>query len=155
MHKSQCLHFLANSITKLAGITLSIVNCMFVNYGYGHHQALVTQSTEDMIMSGQMAYVGRIMYQFVVGSTKLGLCAFYTRVFQDRRSKICIYILAGLVCAFTTPLLLYVIVRCRPSPGSGPVAICSENTPDIYISAICNILGDALLLVFAISHIRE
>jgi hypothetical protein len=103
-----------------------------------------------------MSYVARVFYQFVLCTTKLGICSFYFRVFQDRRSKILIYSLIGFIVVFSVPLEIYVLVQCRPGQvKSGNPLVCDQNSPEIYMSAIFNIVADALLLAFIVPRISK
>jgi hypothetical protein len=134
---------------------ITILNCLFVNYGSGHHQDSLTN--EDSTTAAKMSYAARTLYQIVLGTTKIGLCAFYLRVFSDRKSKLLIYYMMSFVVLFASPLVLYVIVACRPVTieNHRTPLVCDSNTPDIYVSAICNISTDVLLLLFVVPRIRK
>ena len=140
---------------QVVGMCITVLNCLFVNHGSGRHQDAL--SNEDSIKAARMSYAARILYQVVLGTTKIGLCAFYLRVFSDRKSKILIYGMMSFVVLFASPLVLYVIVACRPLTieGQRTPLVCDSNTPDIYVSAICNILTDSLLLLFVVPRIRK
>jgi hypothetical protein len=130
------------------------MNCLFTNYGSGHHQIL--QTIEDAAVSVKISYVARVFYQFVLCTTKLGIYSFYLRAFQDRRSKILIYSLTAFVVLFSVPLEIYILVQCRPGQvKSGNPLVCDQNSPDIYMSAIFNIVADALLLAFIVPRISK
>jgi hypothetical protein len=120
----------------------------------GHHQSL--QTPADATITAWLSYALRLIYQLVLGTTKLGICAFYLRVFQDRKSKIWIYLLMGFICLFTVPLEIYVAARCQLEKPSGSSNLtCDHNQPDIYVFAGCSILSDILLVIFVVPRIRE
>ena len=116
----------------------------------GHHQSL--QTPAEAITTAWLSYALRLIYQLVLATTKLGICAFYLRVFQDRKSRIWVFFLMGYICLYTIPLEIYVAARCQPR-GSGNLT-CDHNQPDIYIFAGCSILSDFLLLIFVVPRIR-
>src|ERR1700738_455515 len=112
-------------------MALSALNLICIAYGNGRHQSL--QEPAARIISGQLSYATRVMYLFVLGTTKIGLCVFYLRIFQDRTSKIMIYTLVGFICAVTVALEVYVAARCRPS-AMGEELVCSITDPSTYIT---------------------
>ncbi|KAK0103269.1 hypothetical protein ONS95_005302 [Cadophora gregata] len=66
-------------ISWLASLVLTVINCVLVNHGSGHHSLL--QSKADGILTIKIAFITRIFYNFVLGTTKIGICAFYPRIF--------------------------------------------------------------------------
>jgi hypothetical protein len=123
-------------------------------YGMGKRQAL--QSAADAMTTAWLSYALRLIYQVVLGTTKLGICMFYLRVFRDRTSQIFVYSMIGFICLFTVPLEIYVAVGCRhvdPSVSNG--LTCVHNTPDLYLFAICSIVSDILLVIFVVPRVRE
>ncbi len=62
----------------------------------------------------------------------------------------------GFVILFSAPLEFYVLIKCRPGQAkAGSPLVCDSSTPDIYMSAIFNIVADALLLAFIIPRISK
>jgi ABC-type dipeptide/oligopeptide/nickel transport system permease subunit len=120
----------------------------------GKHQAL--QSAADAITTAWLSYALRLIYQLVLGTTKLGICMFYLRVFKDRTSQILVFSMIAFICLFTVPLEIYVAVRCRQvDPLVSNSLTCVRNTPDLYLFAICSIVSDVLLVMFVVPRVRE
>lgn len=133
-----------------------MLNCTFVLYGSGRHQYL--QSQKDAAITTTLSYISRVVYQLVLGTTKIGICVMYLRVFQDRTSKIIVYSLMAFIAAFTLPLTIYVIIQCIPGGEGSPLELfvkCHRNSPDLLTSAACNVLADVLLLIFIVPRICE
>jgi hypothetical protein len=112
------------------------------------------QTAHDAAITARLSYASRTLYQIVLGTTKISVCFLYIRVFADRKSKLLIHILMGFITLFALPLALYIIIRCVPVNDVEP-ATCHSNSPDLFISAACNILADVLLLVFAVPRVCE
>jgi hypothetical protein len=133
------------------------------------------QTPENLVVTMRLGFASRELYQVCVGTTKLGLCAFYLRIFQDRLSKILNRSLMGFIATFTLALSLGIIFQCRPIEGTIPLlffsfekaanirvgdwnnipAVCGNQDPGIIASGIVNILADILLLIFVIPRIRK
>jgi hypothetical protein len=136
------------------GLVLGIINCVFIKFGTGHHAAL--QSLDDIIITVKLAYVNRIFYNFCLGTTKIGICAFYLRIFPDRTSRILSWILMGYISFITLFFIIFTTVFCFPKPNKPDFeGVCVRNTPDLYVSASCQILADMLLLAFVAPRISE
>jgi hypothetical protein len=65
----------------------------------------------------RLGFASRELYQVCLGTTKLGICAFYLRIFQDRVSKVIIRSTMGFVVLFTLGLSLGIIFQCKPIAG--------------------------------------
>ncbi|KAI5455601.1 hypothetical protein BGZ63DRAFT_368667, partial [Mariannaea sp. PMI_226] len=140
------------TISWFGAIALSILNCICVTYGMGSHQYL--QNAAEAVTTAWLSYALRLIYQLVLGTTKLGICMFYLRVFQDRTSQILVFSMIGFICLFTVPLEIYVALRCREvDPLVSNSLTCVHNTPDLYLFAICSIISDALLVIFVIPRV--
>ncbi|PMD27089.1 hypothetical protein NA56DRAFT_743445 [Hyaloscypha hepaticicola] len=95
------------------------------------------QTTEDIELAMRLGFASQELYQVCLGTTKLGICAFYLRIFQDRISK--------------------VIIRSTMGPISGDwnmiPAVCGNQDPGIITSATVNILSDVILIAFVTPRI--
>lgn len=131
------------------------MNCAFVLYGAGKHQYLQIQ--QDAIRTERLSYISRIVYQIVLGTTKLGICAMYLKVFQDRTSRLTAYGFMAFISAFTLPLTNFVVIKCIPTGDGSLNAImtCNSNSLSLLTSAVCNVVADLLLLVYIVPRICE
>jgi hypothetical protein len=136
-----------------------VVNCVLVDFGSGRHITYVVLHPSILAGRLKLIFVSRILYQTVLGTTKLGTCELYLRVFSDKSSRIMIRCLEGFIALFTLSLLCDVIFRCRYIPDAwlpgGTLRTCHTSLPGLYTSAVCNILSDALLVAFVVPRIRE
>ena len=159
-------------MVKIIGsIIITVLNGELVVHGSGRH--LIVQKPDDLLPTMHLAFAGRVLYQTCIGTTKLGICAFYMRIFQDRKSQIVIWAMAGAIAAFTLALTLGVLLQCQPIDGTvsiilsvqisdiypgawSPVpAKCIGQTPATIASGVLNILADVALLVFVIPKISK
>lgn len=101
------------------GIVLAALNCYLTTLGAGMH--LITIKKENA--AGLMTYglVCRILYQFVILTTKYGMCAFYLRIFTDRKSRYFIWGTVAYNTIYTIPLVFTLIFRCNPIQGIPPL----------------------------------
>lgn len=127
-----------------------------MNYGAGKH--IQASSIDDTISGIKLGLASRTCYQLVLSTTKLGICAFYLRVFRDRTSKMLSHGIMILVVIYTIPLELIVILRCKPVEAVWDYTIanqkCIDVRPGIYANAIFNILVDAGLIAFIVPRVR-
>lgn len=140
---------------KILSISLTILNCLGVNYGVGKH--IQASTINDSIIGIKVGLASRMCYQLVLSTTKLGICAFYLRVFRDRMSKMISVGMMVLVVLYTIPLELIVILRCKPIAAAWDFSIANQKCMDvrsgIYANAILNILVDAGLIAFIIPRV--
>lgn len=81
---------------------------MATKYGAGRDMA-VSETPEAAAMATRIEFASRILYQACLAATKLGICAFYLRVFQDRTSKRLVYLMAAFISATSLSLLFATI----------------------------------------------
>jgi hypothetical protein len=105
----------------------------------------------------KLAFASRIVYQFVLCVTKLSICTFYLPVFQDKRSKLIVYLILAFI---TIPFLVIEITfvfSCRPvSDAWNPinfVANCVNPFPSLLANTITNVLADILMMTFVIPRV--
>ncbi|PMD41971.1 hypothetical protein L207DRAFT_391012, partial [Hyaloscypha variabilis F] len=114
------------------------------------------QTSENLVLTMRLGFASRELYQVCVGTTKLGLCAFYLRIFQDRVSKVIIRSTMGFIALFTFALSIGIIFQCRPiyvGDWNDVPAKCGNQDPGIIASGIVNILSDIILLIFVTPRI--
>jgi hypothetical protein len=110
----------------VGGIALAVDNCLLTQYGSGRHIEALTLS--DIEVTIKLGFVARILYQFTLGTTKIGVCAFYYRVFTDRLSKQIIWAMAACITIFSLPLLFSLMFRCHPLAGKLHMHFTSSTT---------------------------
>lgn len=137
-------------ISWVASIVLSILHCLAVYVGVGRHTGY--QQHPDLAAATADFYSSRLVYQLVLGTTKISLCCMYIRIFRDRISAIYMYCVLALTCAFTLGIEIFVAVRCKPVNITGVLG-CPASSPDMYVSSLCNILVDIALLGFVVPRI--
>jgi hypothetical protein len=103
-------------IQVIGSICLTALNWVLTKHGAGRH--LLAQNPEDLGLSFKLGFAGRIMYQVSLVTTKLAICTFYLRVFQDRWSKIFVWSVIGCVLAYGVPFVLFPFFACRPIEGA-------------------------------------
>ncbi|KAH6662307.1 hypothetical protein B0J14DRAFT_687130 [Halenospora varia] len=137
----------------IGGIVLTIFNCLLTGYGSGKHIQATTLSEGEIAV--KLGFSAMLMYQFTLMTTKFGICVFYSRVFQDRNSKIFIWSMAAFVAVYSIPLLIAPFVRCHPASMAWNINhdSCSSEVPALLTSAIFNIVADAGLTAFVLPKI--
>ncbi len=100
------------------------------------------------------------------------MCAFYLRIFTDRKSRYFIWGMVAFNTIYTLPLVFALIFRCNPiqgnfTPNSHMTSLtkaanwsltpgkCLSDVPPLFASTVLNIVGDAALIGFAIPKIRK
>jgi hypothetical protein len=88
---------------------------LLVHFGAGRHIQLFTLN--DATQAMKLGFVCKMLYTFTLGTTKLGVCAFYTRIFPDRKSRMVMYTIATFIVLSTIPIMVAHVTRCNPSSG--------------------------------------
>ncbi|CZR59409.1 uncharacterized protein PAC_09301 [Phialocephala subalpina] len=137
-------------IAWVLNLGFSLLNCLYARYGMGHHAEFMRPSDQGTVLKLQFA--SRLLFQSTLCISKLGICVFYHRVFQDHTSRILVYLIIGFLIISTIPVQTLVILLCHPVTrpwNFGP----EKCLPRIYVSGISNILADVLLMAFVIPRI--
>ena len=124
-------------------------------YGLGHHA--IDQNLAYLTPLLAVSFVGRFLYLLVIFFTKLGICTFYLRVFQDSRSKLFIRLTIAFLVVTEIPLLLLVLLACIPIQGSWDLkpAKCMDFSVSAYITAAFHITTDIMLIAFVIPRVGK
>ena len=115
-HSLIYLVFLLISNKVIGSIILTALNGTLTTRGTSRQN--ISQTPEDLVVAMRLGFASRELYQVCIGSTKLGLCTFYLRIFQDRLSKLLNWCLMGFIATFTLALSLGIIFQCRPIYGT-------------------------------------
>jgi hypothetical protein len=128
------------------------MSCLFTEFGTGHHQVFATFS--DIVLSMKLAFASRIVYQFVLCVTKLSICIFYLRLFQDKRSKFIVYFLLAFITIPFIVIEVSFVFSCTPvSDAWNPfnsATNCANPFPSLLAKTITNVLADVLMMAFVI-----
>jgi hypothetical protein len=132
---------------------MAVITCISVKFGFGRHNSV--QAFDDINPSLTLAFASRLTYQVSLGTTKLGLGAFYLRILPDRISRYATYLLMGFTILYTLPLGLVTIFQCSPIAGAwSTISAKCINISAIFIaSAVCSMVTDVLLLALIIPRI--
>jgi hypothetical protein len=138
------------------GIGVTATNLTLTKYGVGKHEFLMSMS--DAIHTLQLAFVTRILYSLCITVIKVGIGAFYLRIFRDRVSRMWIWIINGLIGAGGVALLLTVLLQVNPIHGNwalSPVGVTKNFSDDtgVILTAAINIAGDIGLMIFVLPRI--
>jgi hypothetical protein len=145
---------------------------MSTNYGSGHHSQ-ANENMQSMRMGMKIGFLCRLFYQVCLGTTKIGICLFYRRIFQDGRGSIIfVWGMVAFISAYSIPMIITVLFSCKPIQGRSPRlfqfrqlpdihigawtpihAKCIDNTTSLYTSVTLNIVADVALLVFVVPKI--
>lgn len=117
----------------------------------------VYESPEAATMALKLGFISRVFYLVCLAATKLGICAFYHRVFQDFTSKRLVYLMVGFISVTSISLLFATIFQCHPisAAWSSSYSICLISIPQVYALGITSIAADVFMLVFVVPRIRE
>lgn len=140
----------------MGAIVLTILNCLFTFYGTGRH--ITVQKPQWVTPSLKVSYCVRLVYLFVLATTKIGVLTLYRRVFDDRKTRNIIWGMMAAVVLYTTPVILMYLFQCRPIYGVWESSIektCLNTDTIIYVAAGCSIAVDIALVVVAIPRIRK
>jgi hypothetical protein len=110
------------------------------------------------VVTLKLALASQVVYQLVLFATKIGLCFFYLRIFQDSTSRRIVYVMISILSLSFIPCELLAIFRCRPINYAWSLeyfntSSCLPRFPIIYGAAAMNILGDVFLMAFVIPRI--
>ncbi|KAN0099524.1 hypothetical protein V8E51_013299 [Hyaloscypha variabilis] len=140
------------TINQFASLGLAVLDALFVKFGTGHHSSL--QTLPDVRATLKLAFASRVVYQFVICTTKLGICTFYLRVFQDKRSKMLIYSLLGFIIITALVIELAFIFACKPVSGAWAIPqTCASPFASFYANTIASVMADVALVVFVIPRV--
>ena len=148
----ECTNYL-----KVLGISLTSLICALAKYGVGQHVVQVPFTNAHMIQV--LGFCVRIIHIVVLTTTKLSICLFYRRIFQDSLSKISSVVLMAFMTVFTVVLFIDGMFACNLKSAFWSPAgrECANPFPKIaffiYGSATLSVVVDLLLMAFALWRI--
>ncbi|TGO60700.1 hypothetical protein BCON_0033g00120 [Botryotinia convoluta] len=136
-------------------IFVAVTNALFCSYGGGRHVELQTPS--DLKPFFILAFVSRILYQVSLMMVKVAICLVYSRIFQDRLSRIIVYSLLAFQIVSTIPLTLIVVFQCDPIVSQWDFSVeqvrCIDPLPGIITFTTCSVFSDVALILFAVPRV--
>jgi len=146
----ECTNYL-----KVLGIFLTGFICALAKHGVGQHVVYVPFTNSHMIQV--LGFCVRIVHIVVLTTTKLSICLFYRRIFQDSLSNISSVVLMAFMTVFTVVLFIDGFFACDlggafwspdGSKCAGP-SFTKNIAFFIYGSATLSVVVDLLLMAFA------
>lgn len=115
------------------------------------------QVEPEIILSLIISYSARLVYQFVLATTKIAILTLYLRVFTDSRSLCLVYGMLVFMILYNIPSVFLMIFECNPvsdswNPNKFPHA-CKNVPIQVYMSAGFNILLDVMMVIFAVPRV--
>ena len=144
---------------KALGISVTGLICALAKHGVGQHVVYVPFTNAHMIQV--LGFCVRIVHIVVLTTTKLSICFFYRRIFQDSLSKISSVVLMAFMTVFTVVLFIDGFFACNVggafwSPEgtkcAGP-SFAKNIAFFVYGSATLSVFVDLLLMAFALWRI--
>jgi hypothetical protein len=132
------------------------VICALANYGVGRHVDNVVFSNSHKIQV--LGFCVRMIHIVVLTTTKLSICLFYRRIFQDSISRILSVALMAFMTIFTIALFIDGFFACNLggaywSPEGrqcvGP-SFAKNIAFFVYGSATLSVVADLFLMAFAL-----
>lgn len=98
-----------------------------------------------------------MVFQFVICTTKLGICAFYLRLFRDKWSRWFLYALLAIVAALSLSMELTIIFSCKPISDAWSLGKrnCIPFPPTFIANTCCNIAVDLALMAFVLPKMSK
>ncbi|KAF7866793.1 hypothetical protein EAF04_005635 [Stromatinia cepivora] len=125
------------------------------NYGGGHHIEL--QGPNDLKPLFLLTFVCRILYQVSLMMVRIAMCLLYSRIFQDKMSKIIIYSLILFQLISTIPATLIAVLQCDPIVSQWDPSVekihCIDPIPAIIAFTSCSVFSDAALIAFVVPKV--
>ncbi|KAF8853463.1 hypothetical protein BDZ45DRAFT_560611, partial [Acephala macrosclerotiorum] len=142
------------TIAWITSLGLAVANVLFVPFGgAGHHQ--IFQKESQIVPAFKLAFISRFIYQVVLCLTKLGICVFYLRIFQDKLSKQFVYAMMAFTAVSTLIIEFVFVFQCSPVSDAWAIvnSNCRPTNPSVIANAVCNIVADVAIMAFAIPRV--
>jgi hypothetical protein len=111
-------------------------------------------------LTTQYYYLGEIFYFASITANKLSLLLFMLRVFPDRRFRMLVYAVGGLVIAYGISFIVATAFQCSPVEWSWQqiddewgTGTCNNISMQGWLSAIINIVIDIIMLVLPLKNL--
>jgi hypothetical protein len=127
-----------------------------VNGGLGYHLLYLKYNALDRLIRWQKdLFALEVIYLISINLPKFALLNLYYRIFIERKTRICIWILFGVMIAYTLILTPLIFSICNPIAAQwGPTitgAKCMNLDALQTYSALPNIITDIVMLILPLS----
>ncbi|KUJ17544.1 uncharacterized protein LY89DRAFT_584744, partial [Mollisia scopiformis] len=141
------------TIAWVTSLGLAVTNALLIPFGGGHHA--IFQKPSQITPTLKIAFIGRLIYQFVLCLTKLGICLFYLRVFQDKASKRQVYMIAAFTIISALVIEIEFVFQCNPVSDAWNFVNpnCKATNPSVVTNCVCNIIADVWIMAFVIPRV--
>lgn len=142
---------------KVLDIVLTVLICVLTKHGVGKHVIIVPLSSAHWIQI--LGFSVRMVHVVVLTTTKLSICLFYRRIFQDRLNNILSSSLMAFMVVFTVALFIEGFFACEyggafwAPTGCGLASFAEYSAFFIYGSAALSVSADLFLMAFALWRI--
>ncbi|KAE9365028.1 hypothetical protein N431DRAFT_305398, partial [Stipitochalara longipes BDJ] len=157
LNRNWCLDDTLVAVAWIFSVGSTLIICLQTKWGFGHHS--IFQNPSDRRPFLLASYVDRILYQLTLCLTKIGLSVFYRRVFDDDRSKRLMNWTISFLVLSEIVILALAIFQCFPIEDSWSLQLevikvqCMPFSVMVYVSAVCNIVADTVLVAFAVPRV--
>lgn len=133
---------------------MTFLNILLIPLGIGRHIGSISPPSISQI--SKITFSGQMIYQLVLALTRLAMCIFYVKIFQDKWSRRLVYGLIALTSIGFLAVEFATLFRCQPTHLAwklgdvGTKGTCHNPVPIYYASILYNIVSDFLLLGFVI-----
>ncbi|KAH9867613.1 hypothetical protein IAQ61_008207 [Plenodomus lingam] len=122
--------------------------------GMGRHINVVPPHNQMIVRKGD--YIFSHLYDFALVSVKLGILAFYYRVFVHPVFRRIVLALAALVLAWGIGITVTLCLACRPLPAYWDISIpgeCLKMVTFTYFTNIFNLITDVFIFLLPVPMI--
>lgn len=127
---------------------------MQTDYGAGIHIDELPDSAIET--NSKLDYASLLFYTLSLSLTKISICLFYLDIFADPLNRLLTKIAFAFIILYTVPLELVAMFQCNPVSAFWDPNIearCLDMYAHFIVSATCNMLVDAFLVILVIPNI--
>ncbi|KAF1848658.1 uncharacterized protein K460DRAFT_353613 [Cucurbitaria berberidis CBS 394.84] len=129
-------------------------------YGLGTHVWKLPLTTIIQTMKNCILhlYICQVLYAFAIALTKIAIISSYLRFIQNRRFRMSMYVISGVIAGLWVTGVFVTIFQCSPVAGAwdftlSPPSKCVNYVNYLYASSAVNILTDILLCILPWPHL--
>ncbi|EKG22483.1 hypothetical protein MPH_00218 [Macrophomina phaseolina MS6] len=141
-------------IAWAASLVLTALSCVQTDYGAGIHIDELPDSAIET--NSKLDYASLLFYTLSLSLTKISICLFYLDIFADPLNRLLTKIAFAFIILYTVPLELVAMFQCNPVSAFWDPNIearCLDMYAHFIVSATCNMLVDAFLVILVIPNI--